>query len=263
MRALSPWLLAPGLGMVLVGVLGVFVATRASRMLWRPLAIGAAAWMAAVLLKVIWALPTNAIVRKGLLGVGGQSFGRTLDWIYIGLLTGIFECGLTALIVARTKLRDADWSKSFAFGTGFGAAEAIVVGILSLVGIASILLFYDRLPHETQARVAAQLAGNDAFLPLTMPIIERAAALVMHLFSCVAIIFGFKTRRVLPWFLLAFVYKSAVDGVAAWSVEVLKARESVTGLWQADMLMMPLALAGLVGLVYLRRRERPATPIQL
>ena len=244
--------------MVLVGMLVAFIATRASRTLWRPLAIGASAWAAAVLLKLIWALPTNAIIRQTLLGVAGRSFGRTLYWIYIGLLTGIFECGITAVIVARTKLRDADWSKSLAFGTGFGAMEAMVLGFLSLVGIASLLLFHNLLPQETQARVAAQLAGHDAFLPLMMPIVERAITLFMHVFSCVAIIFGFRTRQALPWFSLSFAYKSVVDGMAAWGVEVLKARESITGLWQTEMLMIPFALVALVGLVYLHRRERAA-----
>ncbi len=263
MRILSPWLLAPGLGMVLVGVLGAFIATRASRALWRPLAIGAGAWAVAVLMKLIWALPTNAIVHRILLGMAGQSIGSALDWIYIGLLTGIFECGITALIVARTNLRDADWSRSLAFGTGFGVTEAVVLGLLSLVGTATLLLTHNLLPQATQTRVAAQLAGHVAFLPLMMPIVERVVALFTHIFSCVAIIFGFRTRRVLLWFSLAFVYKSAVDSVAAWGIEVLKARESVTGLLQLESLLIPFAVVGLVGLVYLHRRERPGTPVQL
>lgn len=79
MSTLSPWLLLSGTGMVLVAVLGVFFATRASRSMWRPLAIGAGAWVVAVLLKMIWALPTNAIVRQGLLRVAGASLGRPLD----------------------------------------------------------------------------------------------------------------------------------------------------------------------------------------
>jgi len=95
----SPWLLLSGTGMVLVAVLGTFIATRASRSMWRPLAIGAGAWVVAVLLKMIWALPTNAIVRQGLLRVAGASLGKPLYWAYIGLLTGVFECGITNRIL--------------------------------------------------------------------------------------------------------------------------------------------------------------------
>lgn len=264
MSTLSPWLLLSGTGMVLVAVLGAFIATRASRSMWRPLAIGGGAWMVAVLLKLIWALPTNAIVRQALLRLAGASLGKPLYWAYIGLLTGVFECGITFLIVARTKLREADWDSSLAFGTGFGAIEAFVLGLLSLLGMAAILLFHNFLPPDTQARVATQLAGRAEFLPLILPILERAATLFIHVFSCVAIVYGFRTRRALSWFALAFVYKSAVDGVAAWGIEVLKARESVAALTKLELLMLPFAIAGFAGLVFLRKRMEiwDVSPVQ-
>jgi len=41
------------------------------------------AWVVAVLLKVIWAVPTNAIVRQRLLRVAGESLGKPLYWAYI------------------------------------------------------------------------------------------------------------------------------------------------------------------------------------
>jgi len=148
----------------------------------------------------------------------------------------------------------ANWDRSLAFGTGFGAIEALVLGLVSLLGTAALLLLHDFLPPETQARVAAQLAGRAAFLPLILPVLERAVTLIIHVFSCVAIIYGFRTRRALPWFALAFAYKSAVDGMAAWGIQVLKARESITGLTQLELLMVPFAIAGLAGLVFLRKR---------
>jgi len=240
--------------MVLVAVIGVIIATRSSRSMWRPLAIGACAWVVAVLLKVIWAVPTNAIVRQRLLRVAGESLGKPLYWAYIGLLTGVFECGITLLFIARSKLRDADWERSFAFGMGFGAIEAFVLGFVSLLAMAAVLLFHNFLPPETQARVARDFAGRAEFLPLVLPIFERAATLFIHIFSCVAIIYGFRTRRILIWFALAFVYKSAVDGVAAWGIEVLKARESVAALTKLELLMLPFAIAGLIGLILLHKR---------
>jgi uncharacterized membrane protein YhfC len=256
MPTLSPWLLMSGTGMVLVAVLGALVVTRSARAMWRPLAIGAAAWVVAVLLKVGWALPTNTIVRQGLLHAAGTSLGRPLFWVYIGLLTGIFECGITYVIVARTKLREADWATSLAFGIGFGATEAFVLGALSLIGMAAAILFHQFLPQATQARLAAQLAGRAEFLPLMLPILERAGTLFVHAFSCVAIVYGFRTRRVWSWFALAFVYKSAVDGVAAWGLEVFKPRESVAGLTTVELWMLPFAIVGFAGLVWLRRRMK-------
>jgi hypothetical protein len=111
---------------------------------------------------------------------------------------GIFECGITTWIVARTG-RDADWSKSLAFGTGFGAMEAH--GAMT--------------PQSGRNRLATVVPesppSGDAG-PLVMAVVERAGTLFVQMFSCVTI-FGLRTRRASPWFILALVYKSAVDGV--------------------------------------------------
>lgn len=259
MPALSPWLLVSGAGMTLVGVLAVLGVTRGARSLWRPAGIGAAAWVVAVLLKMAWALPTNSFVHGRLRQVAGTSVGEPLFWVYVGLLTGVFECGLTALVVARSNLRKATWREALAFGTAFGVIEAVALGVVSLLGVAFLLLFYDVLPAETRARIATQLVGRAETLPLILPIFERLGTLFIHAFSCVVIVYGFKTRRALRWFVLAFAYKSAVDGVAAWGILALKARESIEALVRLEVLMVPFAVVGLIGLVLLYgRMQAPA-----
>ncbi len=49
-------------------------------------------------------------------------------WLYMGLSTGVFECGATlAFTYFIKKLRHASWKETVGFGAGFGAVEAFLV----------------------------------------------------------------------------------------------------------------------------------------
>ena len=68
--------------------------------------------------------------------------------LYVGLRTGIFESGIVYVAVRYLKLSRMSWNDAVAMGIGFGGAEAIILGALSLVetdrlhGHAHTVLFF-------------------------------------------------------------------------------------------------------------------------
>ena len=66
---------------------------------WLPLLAGAGLWVVAVALKFAWAIPANTIIATWLIKTFGMAAGVPLVWIYVGLLTGVFECGLLYLAI--------------------------------------------------------------------------------------------------------------------------------------------------------------------
>src|SRR5438552_11299532 len=66
--------------------------------LWRFVGIGALAWIIGVALKFGFssAMPIDNLV---LLRWFGARLGPPVHWLYVGLLTGVFECGATWIFV--------------------------------------------------------------------------------------------------------------------------------------------------------------------
>lgn len=118
-----------GISMLLVGVLpGVLwhLSKRgdaANRGVPRALLWGAAAWFLGVAAKFAWALPLNGPVRRALTAALGSGAGDVAFWIYIGLLTGVFECFAALLLLRRTKIMLGSPREVVAFGLGFGGVD--------------------------------------------------------------------------------------------------------------------------------------------
>lgn len=179
--------------MILVAVIAVSFWQRGKPSLWIFVGIGALAWAVAVTLKVAWAVPTNKLVHSGLNQVLGKAIGEPLFWVYIGLLTGIFECGIKQLFVIKTRLKEADWNQAVAFGIGFGAMEAFLLGAVSFIGLLMVIVFFEHIPAEAKDQIAKGLGDNFAVIPL--PIVERIIALLVHVFSSVLIVYGVQVKQ--------------------------------------------------------------------
>src|SRR5262249_20975547 len=144
----SVFALITGIGMMAVAIVTVVAWRARTHASWRFVGLGAAAWAVGVALKVAWAVPTNRLILSAVKQAVGPMVGSAVGWLYIGLLTGIFECGITWLFVRATRLRQAGRNDAIAFGIAFGAVEALVVGIASFGAVSIALLFWDKLPSE-------------------------------------------------------------------------------------------------------------------
>jgi uncharacterized membrane protein YhfC len=250
MKPPSLLFLLNGLGMMLVAVAAVMLGGCGKRPLWRVLGIGAGAWAIGVALKFAWAIPMNAAIRRGLQLLLGAAASAPFYWLYVGLLTGIFECGIALLFVRRSQLRNAGWHQAVAFGVGFGAMEAFALGAVATLTLVLSTIFFDVLPPSAKTPLLKSY-GSFALIPLS--VFERITALLAHVFSCVLIVMSVRLARQ-RWFWLSFAYKTALDGVAAWSILAYGVRESVGRLAQTEVLFAAFAVVAAAGLARLKPR---------
>jgi uncharacterized membrane protein YhfC len=219
---------------------------------WGALALGALAWGVTVALKFAWAIPCNPPIYTAV-HQAMPSLCDPLFMVYVGALTGIFEVGLVALLLYSTRLGKAAWPRALAFGIGFGAMEALFFGISSLSStLASMLI---TMIHPLASEVAARL-GN--ILWVTAPVIERLAAIFIHMCANVLIFYAVNTRQA-RWFWLAFGCKTAIDAVAAAFVHSIGVGTLGRG-WTFEAIMILFGVAGWLGLRWLAPRYQ-ALPI--
>jgi uncharacterized membrane protein YhfC len=250
--AVPPLALLGGIGMILVA-LG-FAAYAGLRQLgWSALALGALAWGVTVALKFAWAIPFNLPIYTAV-NQALPSLGVPLFALYVGALTGIFEVGLVALLLNYSRLGKAAWPRTVAFGIGFGAIEALLLGVSSLASMLAAMLISVALP-PAPIEVLARL-GN--ILWVLAPILERLAAVFIHICSNVLIFYAVNTRQA-RWFWLAFGYKTAIDALAAICVHI-HFIDTLQHVWVFEALLILFGLAGWLGLRWLAPRYQ-ALPI--
>jgi uncharacterized membrane protein YhfC len=174
-----------------------------------------------------------------------QAWADLLFWCYIGLLTGIFECGIFLVFAPLIKRRQWPLGQALALGLGFGAVEAVVLGFFA--SIASIFTSPTSAPFDV-------LTWSNAFVgPF-----ERLLTLPIHTVSVVLIVRAL-IKRQWRWFWASFVYKSAVDGVAAWLL--LSGTNLLSHHWLMEWICFaPFALLGIIGLLYMSRIWAKPTP---
>jgi uncharacterized membrane protein YhfC len=245
LAAVSPLALLSGIGMIVVA-LG-FAAYAGLRQLgWGALGLGALAWGVTVALKFAWAIPFNPAIYAACIHVL-PLLGVPLFTLYVGALTGIFEVGLLALLLHSTRLGTAAWPRTLAFGIGFGAIEALLFGVSSLSSTLAAMVISVVQPPAPM--ISARLGS---ILWVLAPVVERLAAIFIHLCSTVLIFYAVNTRRA-RWFWLAFGYKTAVDAMAAAFVHIYVI-DTLAGAWMFEALMILFGVAGWLALRWLAPR---------
>ena len=248
-QVLSPIALLPGIGMLLVALAFIVYALRHGGT-WGMLALGGLAWVVTVAVKFAVAIVLNPIVSKAI-GVPGNLWapGNLLLYVYLGSLTGFTEVLLTWWLLHHKRLVRVPWGKVVAFGVGFGALEALLLGVLSFVSMLSGLLAPQAFNAET---LAAMARSNDLLYDLA-PITERLAIVFVHLF-CNVLLFYSVMKGQARWMWLSFAYKSAVDAIAAfaqaWGVE------TVAKVWTIEACMIVFGVVAWWGIQRIGQRYR-------
>jgi len=232
----TPLALLGGVGMILVAV-GYVAYAGKRRLNWGYLGLGALAWGVTVALKFLWATRLNAPIYNALTGALPESIAMLLFYIYVGLLTGMTEVLLTWLVVRYTRLGQVPWGKALAFGIGFGAVEALLLGFSSLSSIITALAMPEALPTD----VLTQLAAANNPLWGVAPIVERFFTCLVHIFCNVALFYG-TVKKEARWLWLSFLFKSGIDAVAAFAQ-----LWGLTELWRVWFIEAVVVVWGLLG----------------
>jgi uncharacterized membrane protein YhfC len=174
---------------------------------WTDYLLGAAAWTSSVALKVVAAVFIFGALRS--------AYGRPLSLPVLmpatGLLTGVFECGVTLAVALLTRLRCAGWNSAVAFGVGFGCFEAVALAAAAVLrGIAGL-----SAPAITDESTRRQiLASMGAWYEPLQLVLDRAISVPVHALATVWIVEAVRARRQSP-FWKAFLLKSGIDALPA------------------------------------------------
>ena len=192
-------------GLAALGTAIAFGARPGAR--WRDLLLGAAGWSVSVGLKVA----ATVVIGLILFLLWGESPPLPATAAANGLLTGVFEVGITLLLVLLTRLREAPWNGALAFGVAFGCFEAAALSVaMTLTGLAGLA---DPASLDPEAAANLAVAFSHANRPGTFAL-ERAVVVPLHALSCVLVVAAVRSRRAAP-FWWAFALKTAVDAVPA------------------------------------------------
>jgi len=252
---ISPFALVGGVGMIAVA-LGFAGYAVANRLGMKYLGLGALAWVITVAVKFTIAVPTNGWMQNRTRAFG-EPWGSLVMALYGGLLTGVTEVGLTWCFLRYTRFGRAAWPRVVAFGIGFGAIEALLLGVGSLVAAIVAMKMPERLPRE----VLEQLAHADNLWIQLAPICERFFACLGHVGTNVMIFYAV-VRQSPRWFWLAFVFKTAIDAIATAYV-VSGVTKTLAQIWGMEAIAAAWGIVGLLLTIWIGRRYSQVEVAQL
>jgi uncharacterized membrane protein YhfC len=231
--------------MILVGLTAVVLCQVLWRTRLRVFGLGALLWVVSVAVKVGLAFLGNEPVSHALHSLLPKFPADLVNWIYIGLLTGITEVGIFLVLTQFFQRRQWTWKDAASVGVGFGAIEAIMLAASIAAAVA-----LGKMP-----------VGGTGMSSALVPSLERLIAVVVHTAAAVMIIYAI-TKGKWGWFWTSFAYKTGIDSVAGY---LLLGGNAVLGAhpWFVELCLFgPFAYVGLVVLVVLRNRwyedARPA-----
>jgi len=219
--------------MMLVALAAVLVWWLHSRVQWRWFWAGAGIWTVGVALKFAVALPLNPI----LFGKGGHPVGLNLciGAAYCGLMTGVFEIGITLAAALIWRRLAAEPARAVAVGLGAGAFEALLLGLAACGGSLAALASGQT---EPMLKSLAGIGAHTSLLWLAGPV-ERVIAILAHTAARVLVLRAVAGRRWLG-FWAGFGWLSAVDLLAG--VALLTGMTTSGSLWLIELMILPFGV---------------------
>ncbi len=238
----NPFLLGSGIGMLLVGILSVVWWKRKSGVEMDFFFYGGIVWLVAIAIKGVMDYTLSPMLYD-YFSLYGIFAILVVSGIYVGLRTGLLESGMSYLFIIRSGLRRAGWKEAIAFGVGFGAAEAIFLGLSSFMSILVLIIFpsiLNSLPMEYQLQVLSQLElGTEVIFA---PMLERAFVMVAHVFAAVLVFMAVRSRK-MGYLALSILYKTLLDGILPWLSYTLGAGDILS----IYLMEIPIIIIGLIG----------------
>lgn len=228
--------------MIAVGAVAVYVWRRRAEAMY--FLFGAVSWAVAIAVKIVLDLTVTpsfkALLPETLAGV-------LVLGLYYGLRTGFFESGIPWAAARLAKLKPT-FDQAVAVGIGAGAAEAIALGLLSLLSVLTFILvpgLVDTFSPATQD--ALQLQFSIPFVPI--PVWERLFALFCHVFAMALAMYALRAGR--RWLALSIAFMALLDGALIPLFAYVTTRTFVDNL-VIETFVGTMGLASIAGLFILR-----------
>ena len=249
---MNPYLILGPLGVILVGIFSIGIWRLKRHVGIRYSVFGGLVWLAAIAPKFVMdytVTPTLSMWATDTYGFVGT---LVIFGLYIGLTTGAFECGFTFLAFSKSKLKGMSLDEATAFGIGFGAFEAILIGFPSLFQIAAFILdpsLLDLLPPAQREIVEASLGLPTWVVPASP--MERVFTLFVHLFTAL-LVFISVTQSKPSFFLGAFFYKSLLDALVPYIQTIINMEMPVT-IYVGEIWVIAMGTIALAGTYWTRK----------
>jgi hypothetical protein len=225
--------------MMLVGATAVVLWRLWTHVAWRWFWVGVAVWIIGVALKFAWAIPLNGPILNWLAGALSHNAYLVAGSIYIGLLTGVFEIGVTLIAALCWQGMARTSQRGVAVGVGAGAFEAVLLGATAAMVMLAVP-WMDQPTRDQLLAPAVHLAETTSLVWLTGPV-ERAIAVMCHVSSRALVLFGVARRRWFWPFVSGFLILTAIDTVAGYAH--LAGLMGKLSIWWIESAILPAALA--------------------
>ncbi len=197
--------------------------------------------------KLAW-LPTDLTVLNNLLLVAG----------FLGLSAGVFEEVARYITYRFWAVEARSWGKGLMLGAGHGGIEAILLGVLGLLGMFQLWAVYDtpywhNLPDSQLLLLEQQVTAvfEAPWYFIFLGALERVFAICFHLAASL-LVWQVFVRRQTRWLLAAIGWHALLDALAVFAV--------VTWGPYVTEAILGIFTVGSVGIIFWLRREEPAPP---
>lgn len=242
-------LFIPAAGMLAVAAAACWMWRRRSGAPWRWFWVGAAIWFVGVLLKFVWAVPLNRPILSAFSSLLPHAAYLVAGSIYIGLLTGVFEIGITLLAALYWKRMTRDAARGIAVGVGAGAFEAALLG--AAMGFAVLAALVSRGAVRDQLLATLGTSAKIAPHLLLVGPVERVLAVLCHTSSRALVLWGVARGRWFWPFVAGFSLLTAIDSVAGYAH--LSGQLGRISVWWIELAIAPAAIVSIPIVVYCSR----------
>jgi len=253
--AINPLLLLSGIGIMVLAAASMLYWRRRTGADMKFFMAGAGIWIVAVAVKLLLDLTVTVPLQQWAFSAAGLGGALAAVSVYVGVRTGLLESGLSYFAILKTWLKRMKPKEAVAFGIGFGAFEAFIVGASSFLNVLIFVLMPEviaTVPVEYQAIIIEQLSASTLFV--IPAIIERAAAILLHVFSAVLVVYAVRTRK-LKYLWYSVIYKAIVDGIIPGLVYALNPASSLAGAYVIEIPFIMLGAIGFYGTKWLARKK--------
>ena len=221
---------------------------------WRWQWVGAAIWAVGVALKFACSIPLTKPVLHALEAALPRGAYIAAGALYIGLLTGVFEIGVTLVVALIWRKLAATANRAVSIGVGAGGIEALLLGVAALIGTLVVVV---GVPSTESALTG--VAATVAATPLSWLAgpLERIIAILCHTSSRTLVMLAIMRRRA-AYFWYGFLIMTAIDAVAG--VAHLTGAMMFCSAWWIELAILPFAIIS-VPILRWCLRQWPAEPV--